>query len=96
RYCGSYELRNQVSNVTVDGSGRLWLTQEERNEALTMAALAGVGLEPDVTELRQIDGETFLRLDHDGRSAGIIEFIGTNGTGRARYMHDGRAAPRVG
>ena len=96
RYCGRYELRNQVAEVTVDRSGRLWLTREERNEAATMVALAGVGLEADVTELRRIDGETFLRLDQEGRSTGVIEFIGTDDSGRARYLHDGRAAPRVG
>ena len=97
RYCGRYELRNKVADVTVDGSGRLWLTQEERNEAATMAALAGVGLQTQVTEARRVDGETFLRLGPDGQSAGVVEFIDVNGSsGRAGYLHDGRAAPRVG
>jgi CubicO group peptidase (beta-lactamase class C family) len=96
RYRGRYELRNQVAEVVVDGSGRLWLTEEDRNEAVTMAALAGADDEPRLTELRRIDGERFLRLDQDGRSAGVVEFIGADASGRARYLHSGRAAPRVG
>jgi CubicO group peptidase (beta-lactamase class C family) len=96
RYCGRYELRNQAARVTVDESGRLWLTEEERNEAVTMAALAGAELEPSVTELRLIDGDVFQRLDREGGSAGVVEFIGTDASGRARYLHTGRAAPRVG
>jgi hypothetical protein len=96
RYSGRYELRNQVAEVTADDSGRLWLTRSERNEAATMAALAGVGLEPDTTELRRLAGETFLRIDDAGRAAGVVEFIETDTAGRARYLHTGRAAPRVG
>jgi CubicO group peptidase (beta-lactamase class C family) len=95
RYRGRYELRNQVAEVTVDESGRLWLTQEERNDAATMAALAGEELQPRVRELRRADGETFLRLDANGRRAGAVEFIEADANGRARYLHDGRAAPRV-
>jgi CubicO group peptidase (beta-lactamase class C family) len=95
RYCGRYELRNEAAEVTVDGSGRLWLTVEERNEAIAMATLAGAGSEPYVTRLRRADREVFLRLDEEGRSAGAVEFIGADGSGRARYLHLGRAAPRV-
>jgi hypothetical protein len=95
RYCGRYQLRNQAARVTVDGSGRLWLTQEDRNEAVTMAALAGVDAESSVTELRSIDGDLFRRLDQEGGSAGVVEFIGTDASGWARFLHTGRAAPRV-
>lgn len=95
RYCGRYELRNQIAEVTIDESGRLWLRKEERNDAVTMATLAGEGLEPQVWELRRADGETFVCLDAGGRSVGAVEFIETDAEGRARYLHDGRAAPRV-
>jgi CubicO group peptidase (beta-lactamase class C family) len=95
RYCGRYELRNHVAEVTLDQSGRLWLTQEERNEAATMAALAGIGLKREVTELRRSDGEMFLGLDREGRRTRVVEFIGTDDSGRARYLHHGRAMPRV-
>ena len=95
RYCGRYELRNQTAEVTVDESGRLWLTEEERNDAATMATLAGEELQPRVRELRRADGETFVRVDANGRSGAAVEFIETDAKGRARYLHDGRAAPRV-
>lgn len=95
RYCGRYELRNQVTEVTADGSGRLWLTRQERNEAATMAALAGEGLEPQVRELRRLDGQTFACVGPDGQVAGAVEFLETDAEGRARYVHSGRAAPRV-
>ena len=95
RYRGRYELRNQVAEVTVDESGRLWLTREERNDAVTMATLAGEEVKPRVRELRRADRETFVCLDAHGGSAGAVEFIDTDARGRARYLHDGRAAPRV-
>ena len=95
RYCGRYELRNQIAEVTVDESGRLWLTTNDRNDAVAMAALAGEDLEPRVRELRRAGGETFVCLAPDGRSAGVVEFVETDPQGRARYLHDGRAAPRV-
>jgi CubicO group peptidase (beta-lactamase class C family) len=95
RYVGRYELRNQVGEVTADDAGRLWLRKSERNEAATMAALAGVTLEPVTSELRRLDGDRFLQVTRDGRAAGVVEFIGADSAGRARYLHSGRAAPRV-
>jgi hypothetical protein len=95
RYCGRYELRNYVAEVTADGSGRLWLTGEDRGEADTMAALSGEGFQPQVRELRRGGGQTFVCLDPDGRRAGAVEFIETDREGRARYLHTGRAAPRI-
>ena len=95
RYCGSYALRNRVTQVTSDGSGRLWLTRQETNEAATMAALAGEHLEPQVRELRRLDGHTFACVGTDGQAAGAVEFLETDARGRARYVHSGRAAPRV-
>jgi CubicO group peptidase (beta-lactamase class C family) len=95
RYVGRYELRNQVGEVTSDDAGRLWLMKSERNEAATMAALAGVTLEPGTSELRRLDGDRFLQVTRDGRAAGVVEFIDADFAGRARYLHSGRAAPRV-
>lgn len=95
RYCGRFELHNQVADVAADAGGRLRLTVEERNDAATMSALAGAEVEPAVYQLRRFDGELFRRLAPDGRVAGFVEFIDTDDRGRARFLHDGRAAPRV-
>jgi CubicO group peptidase (beta-lactamase class C family) len=95
RYVGSYELRNLTAEVTTDDSGRLWLTETERKEAIAMAALAGAPSVPNHTELRRVSGETFLRVDDAGQPAGVVEFIETDSRGRPRYLHAGRAVPRV-
>ena len=98
RYCGggtSSGTRLPNASDALDESGRLWLAQEERNDAATMAALAGEELQPRVRDLRRADGETFVRVDANGRSGAAVEFIETDANGRARYLHDGRAAPRV-
>ncbi|GAA4736791.1 serine hydrolase domain-containing protein [Nocardioides endophyticus] len=95
RYCGRYELRNRVAEVSTDDQRRLWLTQEERNEAAWMSMLAGIDSRPETFELRRVEGGRFARLDREGEMAGVVEFIDTDSMGRARFLHDGRAAPRV-
>ena len=40
--------------------------------------------------------EAFVRPHQDRKVAGVVELNDTDSTGRARYLHDGRAAPRVG
>lgn len=88
-YVGTYALRNEVSEVTTDPQGRLWLTRTERDEALTMARRAGAVLEPTTHELRRLDGEQFVRVDAHGDAAGRVEFVEGG-----RLLHTGRAAPR--
>jgi CubicO group peptidase (beta-lactamase class C family) len=94
RFVGRYELRNRVSEVRLDGD-RLWVTRTERNDALDMAARAGVTPEREVTELRRVHEDTFLMVDREGHAGGSVEFIGADAAGRARYLHTGRAAPRA-
>lgn len=95
RYLGRYQTRPTVQEVTLDDDGRLWLTVSERNEALTMAETAGIPVHPQRYELRQVQGDTFALTDPSGAAVGACEFIGTDATGRARFLHTGRAAPRT-
>jgi CubicO group peptidase (beta-lactamase class C family) len=95
RYVGRYETRPDVHEVTRDEEGRLWLTSSSRNEALTMAETAGVASDPERRELRPAGGDLFVPTDPSGVARPAIEFLGRDGTGRARFLHNGRAAPRA-
>lgn len=89
-YVGTYALRNEVSEITTDDAGRLWLTRTERDEAVTMARRAGAVLEPVTHELRRLEGEQLVRVDANGDAAGRVELVEGG-----RFLHSGRAAPRV-
>jgi CubicO group peptidase (beta-lactamase class C family) len=92
RYVGRYETRPRVAEVTLDEDGRLWLTASERNEALTMAEAAGIPVEADRYELRQVDGDTFVLIDSSGTAVRAVEFLGA--ADRAAFLHSsGRVFP---
>ncbi|TWP38330.1 serine hydrolase domain-containing protein [Leekyejoonella antrihumi] len=95
RYVGRYQTRPDHHEVTFDDDGVLRLTTSAQNETLAMAAAAGITAEPERHELRRVAGDTFVMTDHSGATAGAVEFIGDDGTGRAQFLHTGRAAPRV-
>ena len=95
RYLGSYQTRPTVHEVTLDEAGRLWLTSSSRNEALTMAETAGVPSNQDRHELRPVGGDTFVLTDPSGVAVRAVEFLGHDAAGRARFLHAGRAAPRI-
>jgi hypothetical protein len=95
RYVGRYETRPRVVEVTLDEEDRLWLTASERNEALTMTEAAGIPVETDRYELRQVEGDTFVLIDSSGAPVQAVEFLGA--ADRAAFLHlSGRAAPRTG
>jgi CubicO group peptidase (beta-lactamase class C family) len=94
RYVGHYQTRATRYEVTAD-DGRLWVTVSEQNEALTVAALAGVPGEAGRYELRQHDGDVFVLTDPSGAAVRAAEFLGADTTGRARFLHASRAAART-
>ena len=96
RYLGRYETRTVIYEVTSDEEGRLWLTSSSQNEALTMEETAGVTSDPERRELRPAGGDIFVPVDASGVARPAIEFLGRDGSGRARLLHTGRAAPRSG
>ena len=95
RYAGRYQTRQTRLEVMVDEHGRLWVTTSEHNEALTIAARAGVLAEPERYELRQVAGDVFVLIDSSGTVSRAIEFLGANATGQARFLCTSRAAPRT-
>lgn len=94
RYLGRYGTRPTVCEVTQE-DGRLLLTVSDRNEALTLARTAGVAPVPRRYELRPLEGDLFVLVDPSGNTVGLREFVGTDATGRARFLHTGRAVPRI-
>ena len=95
RYLGRYQTRVTDNQVTQDDDGRLWQTQSSRNELLTLAETAGVTDEPHWHELRPVNADIFLLLDHSGTAVKAVEFLGTDAHNRAQFLHTGRAAPGV-
>ena len=95
RYLGRYETRVALNEVTLDGEGRVWLAVSDQNEALDMATAAGVPASRHKYELRQLPGDTVMLMDQSGTPRQAAEFLGADATGRARFLHTGRAAPRT-
>jgi CubicO group peptidase (beta-lactamase class C family) len=94
RYLGHYQTHATRYEVTADDR-RLWVTVSEQNDALTVAALAGVPGEPARYELRQHDGDVFVLTAPSGAAVRAVEFLGADSTGRARFLHASRAAART-
>jgi CubicO group peptidase (beta-lactamase class C family) len=95
RYLGRYQTRRSRLEVALDEHSHLWLTESPRNEALTMARTAGVTAEPQRHRLRPVDGDTFVLTEPSGAAIRAVEFLGRDAAGRARFLHTGRAAPRI-
>ena len=87
------ELRPSTDRRRSQGSG--WQLSSPPSVAEHSGDAPGEHLEPQVRELRRLDGQTFACVGADGQAAGAVEFLETDDQGRARYVHSGRAAPRV-
>jgi CubicO group peptidase (beta-lactamase class C family) len=95
RYLGRFETRQTVHDVTLDRDGRLWVTVAERNELLAMAERAGVPSNPERHELRPAGADTFILVDESGISRQAVEFLNSDSSGQAQFLHAGRAAKRT-
>ena len=95
RFVGLYESRPTRLEVTTDDAGRLWLTESDREEALSLARRAGVIAVPRRHELRQVRGGSFVLVGDSGAPVRAVQFLGGDASGRAHFLHTGRAAPRV-
>jgi hypothetical protein len=96
RYTGRYETRQTRLEVSADEEDRLWVAVSEQNEALTVAATAGLPVESERYELRQVDGDIFVLTDASGASVRAAEFLGADADGKASFLHTtSRAAARI-
>lgn len=93
---GRYSIRQHHYEVTQDADGRLWLSDEPRNESVTMALTAGT---PSVTtkhEIRPLTPDTFALLGDDGQAAGTVVFLEPADDRRFGFLAvSGRVASRT-
>jgi hypothetical protein len=55
-----------------------------------------VPAEAERHELRRHEGDVFVLTDGSGAAVRAVEFLGADASGRARFLHGGRAAARTG
>ncbi|TCM40993.1 serine hydrolase [Kribbella sp. VKM Ac-2568] len=89
RYVGTYSC--DVADITVsqDDDGRVWLDHTPKGE------IAELGGKPDPVELVRLDGDTLITLEPQQGFHQPQAFIGDDGSGRALYLHSGRAMRRA-
>ncbi|AVT38364.1 serine hydrolase [Plantactinospora sp. BB1] len=90
RCLGTYTSDVAELTVSQDDAGRLWLDQVPKG------VLAEIGGQPERTELVHLDAETFLPVRPRLGIHLPQVFLGDDGTGRALYIHSGRATRRAG
>lgn len=90
RYVGTYA--NEVSELTVsqDADGRIWMDQVPRGIIAELVENA------ERTELVHLEGDTLIGLESKYGIHLPQVFLGDDGSGRALYIHSGRATRRVG
>jgi CubicO group peptidase (beta-lactamase class C family) len=91
RYVGRYVSDLAEFTVSQDpGDGRLWL------ETVPRGVNARFGAQTERSELVRLDGDVLIPVEADRGIHLPKVFIGDDGSGRALYIHSGRAAKRAG
>lgn len=88
-YVGRYAADIVVYEVSADEPGRLWLTMTPRGP------LSEAGLPPERYEIVRLRGETFVSAQPQGGIHQPVAFMDFDSAGRATFLHQGRAIPRV-
>lgn len=89
RYAGTYVSEVGETVVSLDGHGRLWL------DRTPLGVLAEIDEPSYRTELVAWRGDTLWPLEPEGGVHQPVAFLGDDGTGRAAYLHTGRADRRI-
>ena len=89
RILGTYSSSVSDSTVRVDDDGRVWL------ERTMKGIFADLGPAPEPVELVGWAGDTLLPREAQNGIHMPHAFVGDDGTGRALYLHTGRADRRV-
>ncbi|WP_312675281.1 serine hydrolase domain-containing protein [Microbacterium sp.] len=89
RILGTYSSSVSDSTVRVDDDGRVWL------ERTMKGIFAELGPAPEPVELVGWAGDTLLPREAQNGIRMPHAFVGDDGTGRALYLHTGRADRRV-
>lgn len=94
-FLGRYSTRQSLLEVTRDGEGRLWLTNEPRNESVTMARLAGATPVTARHEIRPLGPDLFVLIGADGHATSSITFLEQDQERHFSALMTSRVAPRV-
>ncbi|WP_029259627.1 MULTISPECIES: serine hydrolase domain-containing protein [unclassified Microbacterium] len=89
RVLGTYSSSVSDSTVRVDDQGRIWL------ERTMKGIFAELGPAPEPVELVGWAGDTLLPREPQNGMHMPHAFVGDDGSGRALYLHTGRADRRV-
>jgi CubicO group peptidase (beta-lactamase class C family) len=89
RYLGTYANSVVKSTITQDADGRIWQEDVPQGE---LAELIG---ETERTELVHLEGDTLIPLEPKYGIHLPQVFTGDDGSGRALYIHSGRAIRRA-
>jgi hypothetical protein len=88
RYLGTYSSVVSDTVVSQDDTGRMWLDRRP------LGVLEQLDEPPYSTELVPWRGESFVPVTAEEGVCQPVAFLGDDGTGRARYLHAGRADRR--
>jgi hypothetical protein len=89
-YVGTYSCQEADVTISQDDAGRVWLDEVPLGVAVEM------GDTPVHTELVGYDDDdTFIALHPDRGMHRLYVFLDRDGTGRASYLHTGRALVRA-
>jgi CubicO group peptidase (beta-lactamase class C family) len=89
RYLGTYASEVTELTVSQDESGRVWLKQVPRG------IFAEFGGQVERNELVRLEADMLISARPEHGLHGTYAFLGDDGTGRALYIHSGRATRRV-
>lgn len=89
RYIGTYLSSETETVVSRDGEGRVWL------ERTPIGKTAELDEAPYRTELLAWRGDSVLPVEAERGARAPLAFLGDDGSGRAEYLHSGRADRRV-
>jgi CubicO group peptidase (beta-lactamase class C family) len=90
RYVGTYANSVSQSTVTQDEDGRIWMEDKPLGE---LAELVG---QSEKTELVHLTGDTLIPVEPKYGIHIPQVFTGDDGSGRALFIHSGRAIRRAG
>lgn len=89
RMLGTYSSSVADSTVRLGDDGRIWLDQKMKG------IFAELGPDPDPVELVPWRGDALITRTADKGVHVPHAFVGDDGTGKARYLHTGRADRRI-
>lgn len=90
RYVGTYSAEVLDLEVSQDDDGRIWLLQTPKG------LFEELGEQPERKELVHFRGDSLIPLEPEHGLHLPHAFVGDDGSGRALYLHVGRAIRRAG